>query len=187
MAKEKVKLGKIVAGNDAKEPVIKVGVEDYHQNRVQENRKFIEFSAVNLGEMKNIFGDEIVDKVNRVNMKAMFLKHVKEVRLTSKITYRKDQTEDIMRLLDSTASIRELLDEKTKENNELSRKIEQALGALKQVEIHRGSTTPIHLKLGLKTKEIGAQKQSVRLIQTNDDDIKVEPINLVETDKAIRN
>lgn len=185
VAKDNVKLNKIAAGSDGKEPVIKVGVEDYHRNRVQENQKFIEFSAVNLNEMKNIFGEEIVDKVNRVNMKAMFLKHVKEVRLTSKINYSKDQTESLMRLLDSTSSIRELLDEKTKENNDLNRKIEEALGALKQVEIHRSSTTPIHLKLGSKTKEIEAQKQSVRLTQINDDDIIVEPIDTVETDTTL--
>jgi uncharacterized protein (DUF342 family) len=178
VAKEKVTLGKIVAGNDGKKPVIKVGMEDYHQNRVQENRKFIEFSAVNLGDMKNIFGDEIVDKVNRVNMKAMFLKHVKEVRLTSKITYRKDQAEAIMQLLDSTSSIRELSDEKIEENNKLSKKIEEALGALKQVEIVRGSTTPIHLKLGSKTKEIGVQDRSVRLSQINNEEIKEEALDL---------
>ena len=175
-------MGKIVAGSDGKKPKIKVGVEDYHKNRVQENRKFIKFSAVNLGEMKNIFGDEIVEKVNRVNMKAMFLKHVKEVRLNSKITYRKDQTESLMRLLDSTSSIRELLDEKINENNELGRKIEDAIGALKQVEILRGNTTPIQLKLGSKTKEIPAQKKSIRLSQTNDEEIKEEVLDTTDTD-----
>ncbi len=187
VAKDKVKLGKIVAGSDGKKPEIKVGVEDYHQNRVQENRKFIKFSAVNLGEMKNIFGDEIVDKVNRVNMKAMFLRHVKEVRLTSKITYRKDQTESLMQLLDSTSSIRELLDEKIKENNELNKKIEDALGAPKQVEIRQGSTTPIKLKLGSKTKEIQVQKKSLRLSQINDEEIKEEALDIAETDKGKNN
>jgi uncharacterized protein (DUF342 family) len=173
-AKEKIVVGKVEADENGQRPEIKIGIADFHENRVVENEKFIAFGNDNLTEMKQVFGEEIVEKVNSVNVKAMFLKHIKEQRLASRITYKKNQIQAILQLLDSTSSIRELLTEKSKENEELTEVIRNALGALKELVILEGNAGSFEAKMGTKMVEIPQSTQGIKLRQEGINDVAVE-------------
>jgi hypothetical protein len=174
IAKERVTIGKIAAGKDGRIPDIKVGADDFHRNRVQENERFIDFGQSNLNEMRKIFGESMVEQVNRVNLKSMFLRHLKDLRLTSRTSYQKDQARSVMRLLDSTSSIRELLNEKVKENNELSELIQKALSALKELVILEGNSSPINVKLGSHIVKVPAADGGRKFSQEGENEIAEE-------------
>jgi hypothetical protein len=174
VAKEKVKIGKVKLGDKEKKPEVRIGIADFHNNRVLENNKFIVFGNNNLDEMRNVFGEEIVEKVNNANLKAMLLKHIKEMRLTSRISYNRNQTEAIMRLLDSTASIRELLSEKISENQDLEEVIKKAMGALKELVILEGSDIPFEAVIGSQVVEIPETDQSIKCVQEGINDTMLD-------------
>jgi uncharacterized protein (DUF342 family) len=176
IAQTKAVLGKVKTGKNGKKPEVRIGAEDFHLNRVQENKKFIDFGISNLDEMTKVFGDEIVNMITGSNLKAMFLRHARERRLTTKSGYDKSQAKAVMRLLDSTSSIRELLNEKNKENSQLSKKIEQAMGAIKELVILEGSSCDVQVKLGTQMIEVAPFGASMKFSQIGIEEIKAEKL-----------
>jgi len=176
IAKAKAVLGKIGAGHDGKRPEIRIGADDFHKKRVQENTKFIDFGNSNLGEMARLFGDGIVNMVTSTNLKSMFLRHARERRLETKSSYDRKQAQAVLRLLDSTSSIRELLTEKVTENDQLSKKIDEAMGELKQLVILEENSSELYVKLGTRTIEFPASKAPVKLSQVGEGAIREEEV-----------
>jgi len=174
IAKGRAVVGKIGAGKDGQRPEIRIGAEDFHEKRLQENRKFIDFGNSNLEGMMRLFGEGIVNMVTSTNLKSMFLRHARERRLETKSGYDRKQAQAVLRLLDSTSSIRELLSEKVGENDQLSKKIEEAMAELKELVILEGNSSELHVKLGTRTADVPASRAPVRLSQVGEEAITEE-------------
>jgi hypothetical protein len=90
--------------------------------------------------------------------------------------YDRKQAQAVLRLLDSTSSIRELLTEKVTENDQLSKKIDEAMGELKQLVILEENSSELYVKLGTRTIEFPASKAPVKLSQVGEGAIREEEV-----------
>lgn len=101
---------------------IRVGVKEYQKMKTAENDDFLQYLNNDLNKMKTLFGEELVSDLTYANTELMLLKFAKT--MSKKRAFSPEQMDASKRLLESIPSLKITINEKTKENTDLKKRME---------------------------------------------------------------
>lgn len=124
---------------------IQVGIKAYKKMKIKENQEFIDYLDGDLGKMKNLFSEEIVEDLTYANTELMFLRFAKKYSHKRKIS--NEHLTASKQLLESVPSLKVILKEKRDENNRLETEMESEAALPAVVIIKEKIQSPVRIQI----------------------------------------
>ena len=127
IAKTKAILDKIDADEDQVISTISVGMTDFFEQRIEENKKFIQRATEKLARIELVVGEDIMEHVTLTNVQNNLLKLLVKNKVARGLESKR-QAATLRKLLESIPAMREMVDQKEEENITLQKRFETEKG-----------------------------------------------------------
>ena len=147
IAGSKIEINKVSPNEKGYCGFFKTGIL-YHLNEIiAENKKFIEFAQIQMDKVKSVFGEEIVNSINTMNVAQMLLRHSENLKKMGIQLSTTEQKEAVVQLMGAIAPIKQLASEKEKAIEEIEKQKAKKSSVVVKIVLNSTAPSPVEIEI----------------------------------------